>query len=201
MPQLDSGPMRPDARTTLVCVLLAAVAALAVAGCGSGGSETIPEDQAQELQSTVENVRDTYENDNCEDMQTYLSDLNDQVDSLDVTSDVKDGLRELTDRLGEQTSNCQQEETTSSSTSSSTTSSTIPTTTPSTTESSTTEETTTEETTTTETTTTEPPEVEPEPPGTGPGGTGPPGQDGSGGTAPREEKKAGHEKKPKKEKK
>jgi hypothetical protein len=196
MPQLDSGPMRPKTRTTLACTLLAALAALA--GCGGGGSDTIPDGQAQELQNTVENVRDTYANDNCEDMQTYLADLNDQVDGLDVSSDLKDGLRELTDRLGEQTSDCQQETTTSSSTSSTTTTpdtldtTTTPPTDTTETDSSTTETTSTEPTTTTDTG----PTVDPTtPPGNGPGGAGPPGQGGSGGTAPRKEDKAKHDKK------
>ncbi len=198
MPQLDSGPMRPNPRTTLTCTLLAAVAGLLLAACGGSSNGEIPTDQAESLNQAVEQARDSFNNGKCDEADAALADAQQQIDSLDVSDDVRDGLSQLADNLDRRLAeDCEPvEETTTTTT----------TTDPTTTTTSTTADPTTSDTTSTDTTssdttstgpdvTTEPP-VSP-PPGNGPDGTGPPGQGDSGGTAPRKDaKNAEHEKKP-----
>lgn len=198
MPQLDSGPMRPNRKTTRAFVALAAVSALLLGGCGGSSSEKIPQDQADELSRTVEQVRDYAANGRCDEADATLVDAQEQIDSLDASGDVRDGLAQLADNLDRHLAeDCQQVEQTTSSTTTTTTSTTSTTTTPTTSDTTSSDTTSTDtSSTTTSTTQTEPP-VSP-PPGNGPGSSGPPGQGESGGTAPRQETKAAkHDKKPK----
>lgn len=200
MPQLDSGLMRPKPRTTLAYTLLAAVVGLLLAGCGGSSNGEIPTDQAESLNQAVEQARDSFNNGKCDEADAALADAQQQIDSLDVSDDVRDGLSQLADNLERRLAeDCEPvEETTTTTTSEpTTTTTTSTTTTDDTTSTSTTDDTTSSDTTSTEPDVTTEPPVSP-PPGNGPDGTGPPGQGGSGGTAPRKDaKSAEHEKKPK----
>lgn len=189
MPQLDSGPMRPNPRTSLTCTLLAVAAGLLLAGCGGSSNGEIPPDQAESLNQAVEQARDSFNNGKCDEADAALADAQQQIDGLDVSGDVRDGLSQLADNLDTRLAeDCEpvEETTTTTTTTTDPTTTTSTSTTDDTTSTSTTEETTSTDTTSTEPDVTTEPPVSP-PPGNGPDGTGPPGQGDSGGTAPRGE--------------
>ncbi len=130
MPQLDSGPMRPNRKTTRAFAVLAAVVGLALAGCGGSSDGTIPQDQADELSRTVEQARDYFDNGRCDEADSALADAQQQIDSLDASSDVRDGLSQLADNLDKRLAeDCEPvEQTTTTTTTSSTTTTTSSTT-------------------------------------------------------------------------
>jgi chemotaxis protein histidine kinase CheA len=172
-PRLDSAAMRPaprSVRVVLACVAVAASAMLVLTGCG-GGDETITPEEAAEVNSALEQVRDTYNNDNCEGNQEALTVAKEELDALDLGGDAAETADALFARVEELSADCVPVATTAPEEPVPTETFEEPTT------SSTTEETTTDTTTTTET---EPSVEEEEPPAPQGPPDVPPGQDDDG---------------------
>lgn len=104
-PRLDSAPMRPAPRSVLLCAALAALALL-VGGCG-GGDETITEEQAAEVSRALENVADTYENNNCEGTEEALAEAESAIEALDLGGDAAATVEELFARTERLASDCE----------------------------------------------------------------------------------------------
>ena len=200
-PQLDSGRMGLKPRTLptrTFAGVLAGACLLLLGGCGNGGSGKIPQSQADSLSRAVEEARDKFDKGKCDEAESALVAANEQVDSLNADSSIRDGLEQLVGNLDDLASTCQPAETTTDTTSTTDTSSTTDptTTTDSSTTSSTSSTTSTTSSTTSSSTNTEPP-VSPPPTNPGTGGT-PPGlerKDGKGTDEHGKPKKDKHGKK------
>ncbi len=129
-PQLDSSPMRPVLprsvserclRAAVPCLLASGIL---TGGCGSGGSDTIPATQADNLSRAVEQAADFYDNHRCEDMQNQLDEVARQIDGLDTGSQNRNDLNELLDHLRQLSGSCTDVVTTSTTTATTTTPST-----------------------------------------------------------------------------
>jgi hypothetical protein len=96
---------RLAAMPRLVGFAVALVLAAQVAGCGDdGGGPEIPQEDADALIATTQEIERATDNDECADAQAATSDLRVQVDALqgEVDSEIYDALSQMVSRLDEE---------------------------------------------------------------------------------------------------
>jgi hypothetical protein len=97
---------RLAAMPRLVGFAVALVLAAQVAGCGGddGGGPEIPQEDADALIATTQEIERASDADECEDAQAATNQLRDQVDALEteVDSEIYDALSQMVSRLDEE---------------------------------------------------------------------------------------------------
>jgi Tfp pilus assembly protein PilP len=143
---------------------LALVAALLLTACGGSNTKLIPEDRAQELTDTVDQIAQRVDDEKCSDAESSLRRARNQVSELprNVDRGLKDNLNEWLDQVGSKISDdCKPSETPTPTATETATETPTPTETPTKTPTETPTETATETPTPTPTPTVEVPTVEP----------------------------------------
>jgi hypothetical protein len=89
---------------------LALVAALVLAGCGSGEDGTIPQSDAEEMLAQVDEIDQAVEEPDCTQAQTEIAQLRGQVDALPDTvgTETKGELFKLVERMEQQVTDPEQ---------------------------------------------------------------------------------------------
>lgn len=102
----------PRLSASLLILCLAAVAAVGLAACGSGGdAKLLPGGTASEISSNLDRVRELAAEDECIGAEEAVQEVSAQVDELGgVDRELKLALREGTERLAAVVSECEEPE-------------------------------------------------------------------------------------------